>query len=142
MAPRLSVIFCEDIRHEIGGKKSLMGILGERILVKKMPFTFSKLCCHFSVELPEGQSPKQSMIIKLFLDGTEMQGVDIPAEAFKDKDISDHGWTKVVGGIDAGNFQINTPCEISLSLFIDGVEFNTPYSSMHVDLDESIESEE
>ncbi len=38
------VLFCEDIRQEIGGKVSLMGILGNKLLVQDFPLVFPKLC--------------------------------------------------------------------------------------------------
>lgn len=38
------VLFCEDIRQEVGGRVSLMGILGSKLLVQSFPLPFSKLC--------------------------------------------------------------------------------------------------
>jgi len=38
------VLFCEDIRQEIGGKVSLMGVLGSKLLTQQFPIGFPKLC--------------------------------------------------------------------------------------------------
>ncbi len=38
------VLFCEDIRQEMGGKVSLMGVLGSKLLTPQFPFGFPKLC--------------------------------------------------------------------------------------------------
>ncbi len=38
------VLFCEDIRQEVGGRVSLMGILGNKLLVQDFPLVFPKLC--------------------------------------------------------------------------------------------------
>lgn len=38
------VLFCEDIRQEVGGRVSLMGVLGSKLLVQTFPLPFSKLC--------------------------------------------------------------------------------------------------
>lgn len=38
------VLFCEDIRQEVGGRVSLMGVLGSKLLVQSFPLTFPKLC--------------------------------------------------------------------------------------------------
>ena len=38
------VLFCEDIRQEVGGRVSLMGILGTKLLVQDFPLVFPKLC--------------------------------------------------------------------------------------------------
>lgn len=38
------VLFCEDIRQEVGGRVSLMGILGSKLYVQDFPLVFPKLC--------------------------------------------------------------------------------------------------
>ncbi|GAB4267843.1 MAG: hypothetical protein Kow0029_02660 [Candidatus Rifleibacteriota bacterium] len=38
------VLICEDIRQEVGGRVSLMGVLGSKLLVQQFPLTFPKLC--------------------------------------------------------------------------------------------------
>ena len=38
------VLFCEDIRQEVGGRISLMGILGTKLYVQDFPLIFPKLC--------------------------------------------------------------------------------------------------
>ncbi len=37
-------MICEDIRHETGGRISLMGILGSKLFVQEFPIFFTKLC--------------------------------------------------------------------------------------------------
>ena len=37
-------LICEDIRHETGGRISLMGILGSKLFVQEFPIFFPKLC--------------------------------------------------------------------------------------------------
>jgi hypothetical protein len=37
-------LLCEDIRHETGGRVSLMGILGTKLFVHDFPIFFPKLC--------------------------------------------------------------------------------------------------
>ncbi len=44
-------IICDDIRQEVGGKTSLMGVYGDHIVLTKFPFTFPKLC--FQVHMRE-----------------------------------------------------------------------------------------
>ena len=38
------VFMCEDIRHETGGRVSLMGILGSKLYVQEFPIFFPKFC--------------------------------------------------------------------------------------------------
>ncbi len=42
--PSGHTIFCDDIRHEIGGKISLIGIYQSEIIVREFPITLPKLC--------------------------------------------------------------------------------------------------
>lgn len=41
---QLDAIFCDDIRHEIGGKISLIGIYGPKLFVREFPAVLPKLC--------------------------------------------------------------------------------------------------
>jgi hypothetical protein len=47
-------IICEDIRHEIGDKFSLIGIYGSDIHVAQLPFLFPKLCVAISYKNMQG----------------------------------------------------------------------------------------
>ncbi|MGA2554637.1 MAG: hypothetical protein ABSF20_07630 [Smithella sp.] len=40
------LIICDDIRHEVGNKISLIGIYNESITVQTIPFILPKLCFH------------------------------------------------------------------------------------------------
>ena len=56
-APLRSIIFCDDIRSEVGGKVSLMGCYKDNIQVLEMPALLPKLCVVAFVELPRKVSP-------------------------------------------------------------------------------------
>lgn len=38
------VLICEDIRQEVNGRVSLMGVLASKLFVTRFPFKFLKLC--------------------------------------------------------------------------------------------------
>ncbi|MBF0500784.1 MAG: hypothetical protein HQM09_11670 [Candidatus Riflebacteria bacterium] len=38
------ILMCEDIRQEVGGRISLMGILSSKLLVQDFPLVFPKFC--------------------------------------------------------------------------------------------------
>lgn len=42
--PSGHTVFCDDIRHELGGKISLIGIYQREIIVREFPVTLPKLC--------------------------------------------------------------------------------------------------
>jgi hypothetical protein len=65
------VLFCEDIRQELGGKVSLMGVLGSKLLTQQFPFGFPKLCLFIEWEDLIGKADIAVNIIA-------PEGVDIP----------------------------------------------------------------
>ncbi len=45
-------LYCDDIRHEVGGKLSLIGCYSGDMLVHTFPITLPKLCIHFALATP------------------------------------------------------------------------------------------
>jgi len=41
---QVQTIFCDDIRHEISGKVSYIGVYSEKLLVERLPVILPKLC--------------------------------------------------------------------------------------------------
>jgi hypothetical protein len=56
-------IICDDIRQEVGGKFSVMGIYSDNIVLNKFPFTFSKLC--FQIHM---KACPRSFLLDIYLD--------------------------------------------------------------------------
>jgi hypothetical protein len=50
-----SSIFCDDIRNEINGKISMMGVVGGNLYVQEFPFVVPRLCVLVSVFTPMDQ---------------------------------------------------------------------------------------
>lgn len=50
---RISTVFCDDIRHEIGGKLSLIGCYGETVSLPQLPASIPKLCVFFVLNLED-----------------------------------------------------------------------------------------
>jgi len=48
----LQVLYCDDIREEMGNKLSLMGVYANDLLVPKLPATISKLCVAVRLAIP------------------------------------------------------------------------------------------
>ncbi len=53
LANQINTIVCDDIRHEIGGKASLMGIYLRDIVVDDIPTILPTLCFMFTFEGPK-----------------------------------------------------------------------------------------
>lgn len=61
-------VMCDDIRQEIGGKISYMGIYGANILLPQFPFMLPKLCFVMNVSFPPGEDPPNSIKFRLYRD--------------------------------------------------------------------------
>ncbi len=57
-------IFCDDIRHEVTNKISLIGTYGDIIYVEKKILLLPKLCVLVKVELGRGQETELTVQIK------------------------------------------------------------------------------
>lgn len=53
----LSGFFCDDIRHEVGGKVSFIGAYSQKMLVQQFPVRLPKLCVHFEFTGPIDEMP-------------------------------------------------------------------------------------
>lgn len=55
MNRHVQTIFCDDIRHEIGGKLSYIGVYSGYMFVPTFPITLPKLCLALSVLTPQSK---------------------------------------------------------------------------------------
>jgi hypothetical protein len=65
----ISAIYCDDIRSELGGKVSLMGVYSGDMFFRELPGVLPKLCAHVLLRLPFSRPPKQQIRISLVMDG-------------------------------------------------------------------------
>ena len=54
----LSTIYCDDVRHELGGKLSLIGVYNGQLYVQEFPVTIPKLCFVTALVTPAAKVPK------------------------------------------------------------------------------------
>ena len=64
MTPFLSAIYCDDIRQEVGGKLSLIGVYNAVMYVQQFPVTLPKLWIMATYVAPHDESPK-SLIVRV-----------------------------------------------------------------------------
>lgn len=55
MNRHIQTIFCDDIRHEIGGKLSYIGVYSGRLIASEFPITLPKLCLALNVVTPSSE---------------------------------------------------------------------------------------
>ena len=81
IARYVNTIFCEDVRHELGGKVSFMGIYtgGSLIVPKELPVVIPKLCAVVNA-FTGIKDPFEKLSIVLYTDDIVSSQIDIPEE--------------------------------------------------------------
>ena len=64
MNRHIQTIFCDDIRHEIGGKLSYIGVYSGRLIASEFPITLPKLCLALNVVTPSSE-PFRSLSLNI-----------------------------------------------------------------------------
>lgn len=98
------VVFCDDIRHEMGNKVSFMGCYQREILVPVIPSILSKLCIFVTVSTPVAR-PFKSLAMRLHQGTNEAAVIEIPNE-----DI-----TRSLASVQVGDTRIMVNFAITLS---------------------------
>ncbi|MEE4384014.1 MAG: hypothetical protein V2J02_18595 [Pseudomonadales bacterium] len=84
MATRyIDVHFCDDIRHEVGNKTSLIGLYGTALFAKEFPLLLPKFCVAVRLVVPVDESLEELRIV-IFLGDQELGSIKPgPLEAIK-----------------------------------------------------------
>lgn len=70
MIPRhLEVVYCDDLRSEVGNKMSAMGIYAGELIVDKLPAVLPKICVMATAVTPSAD-PFKKLIFKVSLNDT------------------------------------------------------------------------
>jgi len=79
MKPFLSTIYCDDIRQEVGGKLSLMGVYNAVMFVPQFPATLPKLWILATYAVPYDEPPK-SLKLRVFKNNEPLADLDAMPE--------------------------------------------------------------
>lgn len=60
----VNVIYCDDVRQEVGGKQSLIGVYNTDMILPSLPVTLPKLCAQILVRLPINTTAN-SVVVKI-----------------------------------------------------------------------------
>lgn len=71
--------YCDDIRHELGGKLTLVGVYSSTLLVPSFPVVLPKLCMVLSIVTP-AERPFQSLKLQVFNDEAVLAEGDLSTE--------------------------------------------------------------
>lgn len=75
MTPFLSTIYCDDIRQEIGGKLSLIGVYNGVMYVPRFPATLPKLWIMATYVVSQDKPPK-SLKVRVFKNAESLADLD------------------------------------------------------------------
>lgn len=70
----VQTIFCDDIRHEVGGKLSYIGVYSGGLFVPGFPVTLPKLCLSVKVVTSAGEPP-HSLTLRVLKDDNTLQEI-------------------------------------------------------------------
>jgi hypothetical protein len=73
----ITAIYCDDIRNEVGGKISFMGVCGADLFLPTFPITLSKLCVFVTVKFPLEQYPKEHVKIVVLEGDDQISSTEI-----------------------------------------------------------------
>jgi len=71
MNRQVLTIFCDDIRQEIGGKFSYIGVYSAQMFVPSFPITLPKLCLAMNVITP-ADTPFRKLAMRILKDDTQL----------------------------------------------------------------------
>ncbi|RDE49304.1 MAG: hypothetical protein DVS81_17350 [Candidatus Accumulibacter meliphilus] len=96
MDRHIQTVFCDDIRHEVGGKHSYIGVYSGKLFVPTFPATLSKLCVAMNVLTPADRPfakltvrllKDEDVLIEGTLDDVQLSAaVDVPEDDAMTKD--------------------------------------------------------
>jgi len=79
MQPFLSTIYCDDVRQEVGGKLSLIGVYNGVMYVQQFPVTLPKLWV-VAIFVTSKDEPPKSLKLRVFKDNEPFADLDATPE--------------------------------------------------------------
>ena len=121
MNRHIQTIFCDDIRHELGGKLSFIGVYTGHLFVRTFPVTLPKLCLALTAITPSSQ-PFQKLELRILKDDEVLAEGSLDesmlgtvADATGEADDSDgkESRVQVLNSLFVFSpFQIDAPCRL------------------------------
>ncbi len=75
----VQTIFCDDIRHEVSGKVSYIGVYSSELIVPSLPVILPKLCLSVKVVTPADR-PLGALTMRVFKNEEVLQEIGIDEE--------------------------------------------------------------
>lgn len=76
----LHSLYCDDVRMEVGGKMTFVGVYQSQLIVQQAgPVGLPKLCIVATAQTPKSE-PFEKLSFKLFKDDEVIQTIDVPSD--------------------------------------------------------------
>lgn len=126
----LSAIYCDDIRVEVGGKFSLMGVYQNEMVFPQFPALAPKFCARVTLRFPVEARPHESLKIQLFTGEALLGQMEVNQEQIQNSELpppdpeipQEERVLAVQTGFVFSPFQVEAPCRLRLRAYIDGLE--------------------
>jgi hypothetical protein len=112
----ISTQFCDDIRHEVGNKWSLIGCYGSTIQVAPMPSVLPKLCAMVKVCTPIDR-PLEKLAVRLVREDKPLAEITFPPEGLTASPVGaqpDAKWRISLAMFVMSPFPVDTPFRVSV----------------------------
>lgn len=76
IARHVETLFCDDIRYEIGGKLSYIGVYSDGLIVPTFPVTLPKLCLVVKIVTPADE-PLRLLRLRVLKDDAVLQEIEV-----------------------------------------------------------------
>lgn len=131
ITPHVETLFCDDIRHEINGKLSYIGVYADALLVPAFPATLPKLCVSIKIVSP-AHALLRSLTLRVLKDDATLQEIvvdedqlasatDAFAELNDEERQRQHVQT-LQYLLEFSPFHLETTCTVQVRALVDGVE--------------------
>ena len=126
----ISVIYCDDVRHEEGGKKSFMGIYQGKLLANTFPCVLPRFCTVVTVSTPL-ENPFEKFSVRLMLGEKEQAKAEMPDEVIRKacEAIASDGQESVIvlqAILEMGNLTLNDGDTLRVFVATEAGELRTP----------------
>jgi hypothetical protein len=131
MARFVSVIYCDDIRNEVGNKQSFIGVYRTNLYVPKFPAALPKLCVVISVQTNKNE-PFTSLKYRLLNIDAQIAEAVVPPEALvphteeASSDPSADGYIVCTLALVLAPFKIEAAMRLRVRVDADGEELKGP----------------
>jgi len=114
-------VFCDDIRHEIGNKFTLVGCYGKELYIQELPSKLNKLCVHFCIQSRGYEEVIERIRVEVLVNNKVSNSLEFDVEYKEQQESED---LSLNGGFELPSLDIEEGMTIELQAKINDVAFH------------------